>query len=564
MFSLVINVMGHAPPTPQPHFTAPEVLWNFTALDDSAALNYSADDSAAFVFAIANSRLTARSMRSGALKWNVSIATSNDLFSMVRLGANSVFALVTADAHVAAKQITTLSAFESGDGTSRWKKRIDQPCEYTGRLLAAVRGLLFTTLCYRNTKSVIQNVTLLALSEADGTTLWSKGFPAVPGRTTTDDPIGGFHVVNDTLYVLNDQGLTAHDVLTGQQRWQRLGAIGPLDFHPSQSTLRTASLFTEGIRAEETPYSPAYPPPSSRTVYTITSERTNTTWPCGFSSCTLRSVRLVGIDHASGKDVFSVPVPDSLSSQGETAVAYVNVNQSYAVAGSWEGAPYFVVAYDRPNPGGSQAPSRASQILHLNHSGAVLGRFELQRGGVDAVYPWSARQPVAHFQYSVPLLDDGPDRDLTRSYTGAFLPRGYPQQHTTDPVQVHGQSCVMMLASEPPPSASRQGWQCPAPGPKLPSSPCHKIPSEPPQLLLRTKHILSGVHGAPNAGDSFWDLLLPPDVHYVGLRIPPAENYCTPIPGMPILDCAPGSIAAVLYSKIDMFGYTTYTVVGWK
>ena len=82
--------------------------------------------------------------------------------------------------------------------------------------------------------------------------------------------------------------------------------------------------------------------------------------------------------------------------------------------------------------------------------------------------------------------------------------------------------------------------------------------------MLRTEHILSGIHGAPNAGDSFWDLLLPPDVHYVGLRIPPAEKYCTPIPGMPILDCAPGSIAAVLYSKIDMFGYTTYTVVGWK
>ena len=563
--------------------TAPTVLWSFQVPNDggprsaatTAAFNFSANHSTAFVFAMdVRSNLVARNIRSGAVKWNVSVTGSeNAQHSEVRIGANSVFVLVTghADVHPWKPPNTTLHAYKSGDGTLLWKRNIQLPCEYTERLLAAVRGVLFTNLCSRDARGVIQNVTLLALSEADGKALWSKAFSPAPWPKSSDEPMGGFHVVNDTVYVLNDQGLTAYDVPTGMKRWQHLGAIGPFDMHQSWSgdRFRTASYFTEGIRAVDAWFNT---PPSSRTVYTVTSEPMNATYPCGYSTCTVRSVRLVGIDHASGKDVFSVPIPSSLPSPGEKAVAYVNVNQSYAVAGSWEGHPYFVVTYDSTNSSGfpEYRHKRMSQILHLNHSGSVLGRFELQaawqNGGIDAVYPWSSKQPVADVQYSVPLVDDPPDFDFIRSYHGAFLERETEQQ-PSDAVQVHGQSCVQMLASQPPSSAAERGWNCPE---GVIQSPCGRLPYESPKLLLRTRRILSGIHSKPNAGDSMWDLLLPPDVDYVGLLVPPAEMYCYPL-SPTRSECIPGSIAAVLYNDVGQHfcgpihskQCITYTVVGW-
>lgn len=226
VLAVAVLLPSASQPNPNPKVMAPTVLWNFEALDDgggngdNVAFNHSADDSAAFAFVMdPRASLTARSIRSGALKWNVAVTDSDDIYSVVRLGLNTVLALVTANAHVAAKQATALHAYQSGDGTTRWEKRIQQPCDYSDRLLAAARGVVFTTLCHRDPGGVLRNVTLLALSEADGTVLWSKAAP--PARTSTDDPIGGFHVANDTVYVLNEQGLTAYDAGTGTQRWQK-------------------------------------------------------------------------------------------------------------------------------------------------------------------------------------------------------------------------------------------------------------------------------------------------------------------------------------------------------
>ena len=572
--ALVLIVMSHLGTWVLASYPAPSVLWNFTTTQPPAF-----DFAEGVVFATPcnwktvrgapckRQSLVARNCTSGALKWNVSVSLSNDtqhtyqMSTTLSIGTDSVFALVTEQGEwpLPLAPNFTVHAVKKADGSSRWKKRIQYAC-WGAPFLAAARGIVFTLEildCSPPASGVLQNVTLLALSEVDGKSLWSKWFlwpmdgpQTMPCKQQNDNWAGGFHVVNDTFYVLNEQGLTAYEGRTGTQQWHRAGDVGPL-WCPA---VPTASLFTEGHRAVS-PW--AIPPPPSRTVYTVISERGNTTWPCRSSNCTLRSVRLVGIDHANGKDVFSVRVPDSLVPHGETAEVYVNVNQTYAVADSWEGAPYFVVVYDLPrnlhwsNPA-DYVPGRLSQILHLNHSGAVKSRFELQNGVIRRVYPWggwagTSDVPTVNFEYGVPMGSGTLwDPWTLRWYTGTFL----LNRQGDEVVEMHGESCDEMLAGEPL-SSSVAG-----------SEPVRIDAITQPLLLVRTSRILSWVAWTGSSGAVLhYDLVLPPHIpDYYWISIPPILGFpLTPEQRM-------NQVAAVISFEgfCNLCNGYVYTVLGWS